>query len=113
MGVTAAVFPGDQSPTYIYRMGSGNATNLTPRVVDTNGLSYMLDRPTLGPYTVTTMQKVNAIEVLSVVVDGPRYVSVMATSNQMLADWIESRSTALDNPHLLTTILQGISIKVK
>ena len=32
----------DKNPTFIYRTGSGNGTNMTPRITDLDGLSYTL-----------------------------------------------------------------------
>ena len=46
-------------PTIIYRLGSGNATNLTPRVQDITGLSYQLSQPIANKYTYTTIEAVN------------------------------------------------------
>ena len=46
--------------TPIYRTGSGNGTNLTPRTPkDSTGLSYSLIKPETGPYTVTSIEAVN------------------------------------------------------
>lgn len=57
------------SITPIYRTGSGNATNLTPREKDITGLSYSLTPPIGEPYTVTTIEAVNKTGVLTAVID--------------------------------------------
>jgi hypothetical protein len=99
--------------TYIYRAGSGNATNLTPRPVDISGLSYYLTVPTMTPYTVTTIELINETGVLIAVPDGPNHVSVRTIAPESMLKWIESRPIALTHPYYLTTILQNISVKVK
>jgi RHS repeat-associated protein len=107
----AALLQGDTQPTHIYRSGSGNAMNMTPRKVDTTGLSFSLTPPESGPYTSTTLEAVNATGVLGAVQDGQNHVSVMPYTQEQLDDWIESRPTALADPHALTLIMQGISTR--
>ncbi len=103
---------GDQSPTHIYRFGSGTATNLTPREKDRDsGLSYTLKPPPEGHYTVTTMQAVNSTGVLVAYEDKPGHVSVMPKDPSKMDEWIASRPTAETNPHPLTLTLQAISTK--
>ncbi len=99
--------------TLIYRLGSGNATNLTPRESDPGGLSYYLRQPVGEDYTVTSIEAVNSTGVLTAVIDGPNHVSVRPTNISELPIWIASRPTAKENPYYLTTILSSISIKVR
>lgn len=102
----------NNSGVVIYRYGSGNATNLTPREVDISGLSYSLTRPPASvKYTMTTIDAVNSTRVLTAIVDGPNHVSVRPTNPLEMPVWINSRTTALENPYYLTTILSSISIK--
>jgi RHS repeat-associated protein len=102
----------NNSGVVIYRYGSGNATNLTPREVDISGLSYSLTTPPAGvKYTMTTIDAVNSTRVLTAIVDGPNHVSVRPTNTLEMPVWINSRTTALENPYYLTTILSSISIK--
>lgn len=103
-----------KTPTTIYRTGSGNGTNLTPRTPkDSTGLSYSLTKPLSGPYTVTTMEAVNATGVLSAVKDGPNHVSVVPNDMSKMPEWQASREHANETPHVYTKILQTISVKVK
>ena len=98
--------------TVIYRYGSGNATNLTPREVDITGLSYSLTPPPAGvKYSMTTIEMVNSTGVLIAVIDGANHVSVRPTNPLEMQNWINSRPTARDNPYYLTIILASISIK--
>ena len=97
----------------IYRYGSGNATNLTPRDIDINGLSYTTVMPTSGPFTVTSIQTINATGVLTAVIDGNNHVSVKPVNSDALKDWIASRPNAMVNPHGYTLLLQALSIKIK
>src|SRR5574344_901507 len=98
----------------IYRTGSGNGTNLTPRTPkDSTGLSYSLSKPDSGPYTVTTMEAVNKTGVLGAVKDGPKHVSVVPTDMSKMPEWQAPRENANENPHMYTKILQSISIKEK
>ena len=97
--------------TYIYRMGSGNGTNLTPRMTDEDGLSYSLTPPSSGKYTVTTIEAVNATGVLVAEQNGVNHVSVYPKDTSQMEEWMESRDTANTDPYYLTTILQSISEK--
>ena len=103
----------DQDVTYIYRMGSGNGTNLTPRSTDVDGLSYSLTPPTSGKYTVTTIEAVNATGVLVTEQNGTNHVSVYPRDISQLDDWMASRDTANTDPYYLTVMLQSISVKMK
>ena len=96
----------------IYRTGSGNATNLTPRPVDFTGLSYTTVQP-VGPYTTTTIGEINATGVLMAIKDSPTHVSVVPVNLSTMQEWIDSRPTALTNPHAYTLLLQSISTKVR
>ena len=102
----------DKNQTIIYRIGSGNATNLTPRKKDIDGLSYTTIQPTKYPFTVTSMEAVNSTGKLVAIQDGTTHVSVRPTDNSEMQEWIDSRDNALTNPHEYTKILQSISIKV-
>ena len=98
--------------TVIYRRGNGNATNLTPRPIDLHtGLSYELKVPAATEYTITTMEAINATGVLTAVIDKPNHVSVRPVNPLEMMEWINSRSTAKENPYYLTKILASISIR--
>ena len=105
--------PSVPNPTFIYRSGSGNATNLTPRVQDTTGLSYGLTPPFSGEFTVTSVELVNSTGILCAIKDGFNHVSVVPANFSSMSEWIDSRAKALTNPHPYTLLLQSISIKVK
>nr|WP_269745645.1 RHS repeat-associated core domain-containing protein [Brevibacillus borstelensis] len=98
--------------TLIFRDGSGTNTNLTPRLVDTTGLSYFL-APVTNKYTFTSIDAVNATGVLKAVIDNPAtgHVSVFATNPAHHKAWIASRPDAESNPYYLTIVLKSISIK--
>ncbi|EST55607.1 type IV secretion protein Rhs [Brevibacillus panacihumi W25] len=98
--------------TLIFRDGSGTNTNLTPRPVDTTGLSYFL-APVFNKYTFTSIDAVNATGVLKAVIDNPAtgHVSVFATNPAHHKAWITSRPDAESNPYYLTIVLKSISIK--
>ncbi|MGE7600087.1 hypothetical protein [Lysinibacillus fusiformis] len=102
----------DKNPTIIYRSGSGNGTNLTPRPQDTGGLSYNLKMPS-GSFTATTIEAVNKTGSLKAIKDGGNHVSVKTDKASEMKGWIDSRDNANDKPHKYTRILQGISVKVK
>ena len=105
--------PGNDNPTIVYRLGSGNGTNLTPRPIDQGGLSYQLNMPSAGQeFTMTTMEAINATGALVAIKDGSNHVSVTPTDPTEMQSWIDSRPTAIENPHRLTTLLRSISIKV-
>ncbi len=110
--VTDATNQLDES-TVIYRMGSGTNVNLTPRPVDITGLSYTLERPVSGKYTMTTVGAINETGVLVAIHDGPNHVSVMPTNPLDIEPWIASRENANANPYYLTLVLQSISVKEK
>ena len=97
--------------TPIYRYGSGTYKNLTPRPQDINGLSYTLIKPDKGPYTVTTIEAVNASGSLVAIKDGGNHVSVRAIYGH--DEWIASRDDAENNPHPYSIFLREHSIKVK
>ena len=99
--------------TVIYRGGSGNATNLTPRNdgSDVNGLSYELKVPVGRRYTWTTLEAVNSTGVLQAIIDGPNHVKVIPTDPLELPIWMSTRETAKENPYYLTKILASISIR--
>lgn len=98
--------------TLIFRDGSGTSTNLTPRPVDTTGLSYFL-APGSTKYTFTSLDAVNSTGVLKAVIDNPAtgYASVFATNPAHHKAWIASRPDAESNPYYLTIVLKSISIK--
>ncbi len=102
----------DKNPTVIYRSGSGNGTNLTPRTQDTGGLSYNFKMPS-GSFTATTIEAVNKTGSLKAIKDGGNHVSVKTANALEMQGWINSRNNANNKPHKYTKILQGISVKVK
>jgi len=104
---------GRSNSTVIYRKGSGNGTNLTPRVVDITGLSYTTIEPVGTSYTMTTIEAINATGQLIAIQDGSTHVSIVPINITKLPEWINSRPNAKVNPHPYTIILQRISQKVK
>lgn len=103
----------ETNDTVIYRSGNSNATNLTPRQKDVNGLSYYLHVPKSGTYTVTSINAVNGTGVLKAVIDGENHVSVIPTDSSKMQEWIDSRPNALTAPHEYTKKLMSISFKLK
>lgn len=103
----------DSKDTIIYRTGSGNATNLTPRSVDVGGLSYTTTMPTSDSFTITSMARINASGVLMAVKDGTSHVSVKPVDGSKMKGWIDSRDFAAVNPHEYTVLLQSLSIRIK
>jgi len=102
----------DYSPIIIYRLGSGNGTNLTPREKDLNGLSYLLTMPENGPFTMIYMDAINGTGILAAIQDGKNHVSVVPTDMSKMQEWMDSRPTANQDPHYYTKILQSLSFKV-
>lgn len=102
----------DKNPTFIYRTGSGNGTNLTPRSTDNDGLSYTLTMPSKS-FTATTMEAVNKTKVLKAIKDKPNHVAVLPTKKSDLKAWQATRDNAKNKPHKYTKILQSISVRVK
>ena len=112
--------------TILYRKGSGNDVNLTPRVKD-EAMSYQLNKPVGTDYTMTTTGQLNATGCLYTVFDGgtnnlgPDHVSVYAYNQEIYREWQETRekiktANALGrtfSPHPYTTVLKSISTKVK
>ena len=98
----------DPKSRTIYRKGSGNGTNLTPRIVDVNGLSYQLSVPVVRPYTFTTMEAVNATGILLALKDGPDHVSIVPLNRAKMQEWINSRPNALSSPHPFTQVSQTL-----
>ena len=105
---------GSKNLTPIYRLGSGNGTNLTPRTPqDITGLSYTTMKPTTGPYTATTMEAVNSSGLLVAVRDRGYHVSVFPVDMSTMPSWQASREHANEYPHPYTLYLQSISVKVR
>jgi RHS repeat-associated protein len=102
-----------KNPTVIYRTGSGNSTNLTPRPKDVSGLSYTTVKPLSGPYTATTIEAINATGKLVAIKDGKTHVSVRPVNMKKMQGWINSRENANTRPHEYTKLLQALSVKVK
>lgn len=100
--------------TYIYRSGTGNNTNMTPRPdIDYTGLSYYLTPPPTGPYTVTSIEAVNETVVLRAVIDKPGHVAVAPANMAELPGWMDTRANALSLPHPYTNIIQSISARLR
>ena len=105
---------GSKNLTPIYRLGSGNSTNLTPRTPqDITGLSYTTMKPMTGPYTATTMEAVNSSGLLVAVRDKGYHVSVFPVDMSTMPSWQASREHANEYPHPYTLYLQSISVKVR
>jgi len=98
--------------TIIYRTGTGSFMNLTPRPRDVGGLSYQFSVPAQGPFTVTSIEALNATGVLRAIVDGKDHISVMPIPPSLMPGWIESRVDADNNPHALTRVVRALSIRV-
>lgn len=107
-----AVAEKSTEPTLIYRTGSGNGRNLTPRSWDL-GLSYTTEQPVRGPYTVVSMEEINATGTLIAVRDGLTHVSVVPVDYSEMPTWQASRPTANETPHVYTVLLQSISTRVR
>ncbi|MBM7616427.1 RHS repeat domain-containing protein [Alkaliphilus hydrothermalis] len=101
-----------RKPKIIFRTGSGNGTNLTPRTSDFLGLSYSTVKP-LRAYTATTMEAINATGKLVAIKDGLTHVSVRPINMTKMKEWINSRTNANTNPHEYTKLLQALSVRVK
>jgi len=102
----------ENGDTVIFRSGSGNATNFTPRPGEA-ALSFYRVMPSSGYFTMTTIGAVNATGVLRATIDRANHVSVFPTNPATLQGWQNSRPTALENPHPYTLILQVISRRVR
>jgi len=105
--------PAPPRGTIIYRGGSGNATNMTPRITDVGGLSFYLLPPETGSFTMTTIEAVNATGVLRAIVDGPNHVSVIPADPLAMPGWIASRYDGSAQHHPLTLIMMAITIRVR
>lgn len=92
----------------IYRRGSGTNTNLTPRPQDVDGLSFSTEKPTSGKYVKTTIDEVNNTRVLQAIQDGPTHVSVKPVDSSKMLEWISTRQTAEQMPHIFTKLLKSI-----
>ena len=99
--------------TIIYRWGSGSNTNLTPKEKDITGLSFSLTPPSSGSYCATTLELVNTSGYLIAVQDTANHVSVMPVNPSKMPEWIASRINAETDPHLYTSVLKKIVIKIK
>ncbi|OUY08299.1 hypothetical protein CAP51_01365 [Acinetobacter populi] len=64
-------------------------------------------------YTFITLLAVNSTGVLKAVVDGKNHASVFPANRATMPNWINSRSTAIENPHPYTLILKSISLPRK
>lgn len=98
--------------TIIFRTGSGSYKNLTPRVIDTKGLSYQLTIPLNCKFAFTAMELVNESRVLCAKKDGSDHVSVIPRVMFTLQQWIDTRDTSETKPHAYTILLRSISIRV-
>ena len=96
------------SPTYIYRYGSSTYYNLTPRADDLY-LSFSLKPPTNGKAFRTTLEAINATEVLVAFNDHDYHISVAPVKYETMEDWRASKSTANDDPHPYTLILYSLA----
>ena len=109
--IATTATPPKPKDTVIYRTGSLNYTNLTPRVVDTEGLSFTTVKPRSGRYFSTTINTVNSTKVLEAVKDGPTHVSVRPKNKAELPGWIATRPYATTKPHPYTLLLRYICTK--
>ena len=96
--------------TYIYRSASGTPQSLTPRAVDTNGLSFFIYPPNSGKYYRTSIERVNSTGVLMAVPDinNPAHILVVPVMLDTLDEWISSRNTANFKPHPYTLLLMSL-----
>ena len=95
--------------TVIYRKGSSTNQNLTPRLTDTDGLSFTTIKPD-GKYTVTTVEAINDTQLLMVYRDlkKPTHYLVIPRNRFLLHQWQLSRENANENPHFLTITLKSV-----
>ena len=107
--VTDTTASNNKSQTPIYRWGNDSNTNLTPRPVDSTGLSFSTKVPQQAS-VFTTLQAVNSTSVLRAIVDNPSsgHVSVTAVSPVLQREWMNSRQNAGSNPHYLTVLLKSL-----
>ncbi len=103
--------------TLIFRSGSGNNNNLTPRMekdMEKDGLSYQLTIP-FSDFTVTTREMVNSTGVLEARINGVNHCSVYPRffKDQQIEEWRKSRNRPdfNTNPHPYTKILRSISLR--
>ena len=96
--------------TKIYRYGSTNPGNFTPKEKDSfTGLSFLLTPPASGSYSVTTIEAINATGGLIAIQDGPNHVSVIPSPAMgTLQDWIETGTS-----HPCTAIVRSVVVKVR
>lgn len=105
----------EDGQTIIYRLGSGNHTNFTPRPgIDMGGLSYQYTKPVGSAYHMTTIEAVNATGVLTAVPDGPNHISVIPIDESQLLSWMNTREGVKNNGmgevHPYTYLMEGITI---
>ncbi len=109
---TAGTKTPPKNQTFIFRNGSKTNVNLTPRVVDTKGLSMFL-KPSSKQFAMTTLEAVNATGVMRAKIDNKitGHVSIRAIDPYEHQLWMASREDAKNNPYYLTLILKSILIE--
>lgn len=96
-------------PRYVYRGASGTYQSMTPRAIDTEGLSSW-DKPNRiqGKVQIIDTQKLG--DDLEAVPDGGGHVSIRPKDMSEMEGWIASRATANDSPHPFTEVLKDAII---
>ena len=97
---------------YVYRMGSGTNSNMTPRPgKDTSsGLSTSLEKPTSGKYQTIDISKLEGTG-LEAVNDHGSHVSIRPADDpdfKKLNEWADTRGT--ENTHKYTEALQDAKV---
>ena len=91
----------------IYRRGSDKDNNLTPRSVDTGGLSTTI-KPPSGKSQVIDPAKLKQLEAIK---DGADHASVRPKEMARMQEWIDSRSS--NDTHEFTKELREAIIRTQ
>jgi len=103
--------PDFEGQTVIYRKGACTNHNLTPRPKDTDGLTFIPEKPIDGKYTMTTVELVNSTMILTAFNDKPGHYAIKPTigiESEEIAKWQFTRETANENPHFYTIALKSV-----
>ena len=101
--------PGDaaKTPAEIFRKGSATDANLTPRPIDTSGLSTTV-KPPLGKSQVIDPARLKQLEAVQ---DGIDHASVRPVDMTRMQEWIDSRGSS--TPHDFTEELRDAIIRTE
>jgi hypothetical protein len=96
-----------KTPAEIFRKGSATDANLTPRPVDTGGLSTTV-KPPPGKSQVIDPARLKQLEAVQ---DGADHASVRPVDSSRMQEWIDSRGSA--TPHDFTQELRDAIIRTE